>query len=166
MRTDRRAGIAHISFPKEPGATQAKRLLWVAACSRSQPSPALSVGRAPVPELDTAPQPLKRMQRGHRPGRSRGGGSERPRLPTTVLDALQPLLSPPATPTLAPWPPVAACPSSLFLSPQFSSWDSEEQIPLARPPPHELPGLRARAGRSRPAHRGHPGGKLYPDPQP
>lgn len=175
MRTDRRAGIAHISFPKEqrpealaprgPCAFRDQRSRGEAnkavAPSRSLP-PALSVGRASVPELgtvspSTSPFP-QRTQRGRSPGRGRGGGSKRPRLPATVLDALQPLPSPPATPTLAPPPPVAACPSSLFLSPHFASWGSEDQIPPARPPPHEVPGLGARSPRSRPVHRGHSAG--------
>lgn len=175
MRTDRRAGIAHISFPKEqrpealapqgPCAFRDQRsrgeankaVLPVAACPlRCQlAEPQCLIWAQSAPQLPPFPQ---RTQRGRSPGRGRGGGSKRPRLPSTVLDALQPLPSQPATPTLAPPPPVAACPSSLFLSPHFASWGSEDQIPPARPPPHELPGLGARAPRSRPVHRGQPTG--------
>lgn len=140
----------------DPEATQTKRLLTVAACPlRCQLAEPQCLSWA---QSDPQPPPPKHTQRGRSPGRGRGGGSERRRLPATVLDALQPLTSPPATPTLAPRPPVAACPSSLFLSPHFASWGSEDQIPPARPPPHELPGLGPRARRSRPANRGHPAG--------
>lgn len=138
----------------DPEATQTKRLLPIAACP-------LRCHLAEPQCLNWAfsPSSPKAHAEGPRgPGRGRGGGSERRRLPATVLYALQPLPSLPATPTLAPRPPVAACPSSLFFSPHFSSWGSEDQIPPARSPPHELPGLRASARRSRPVHPGRPAG--------
>lgn len=173
MRTDRRAGIAHISFPKEqrpealaprgPCAFRDQRSRGEAnkavAPSRSL-SPALSVGRAPVPELETVSPSTSPLPVAYTEGPQPGAGQrrrveaaapprDRPRCPSAFAFLA-------ATPTLAPPPPVAACPSSLFLSPHFASWDSEDQIPPVCPPPLELPGLRARARRSRPVHRGHP----------
>lgn len=121
----------------------------------SLPTPVPAVGRTPVPHLGRVnPSIPQRTQSGRSPRRGGSGGSEWWHLPATVPNALQPPSSPPATPTLAPLPPVGACPGSLFLSPHFASWDPEDQIPPACHP-HELPGLWECARRSRPGHRGH-----------
>lgn len=153
------------SVSGDPVATQTKRLRRATASPPSPLPPRLGAGRWQSPSTSAGYGQPQHKQRGHCAGRGGGGGSERRRrLPATVPDALQPPSSPPATPTLAPRPPVASCPGSLFLSPHFASWGLEDQIPPASYPPptnsQDTGGCCAR--RSRRAHRGHKAGSCTP----
>lgn len=180
MRTERRAGIAHISFPKErypdalaprgPCAFREQRSREdankVAALGRSNPPPprpALAVGRTPGPQLDTVnPSIPQRTQRGCSLGRGWGlrvgaAGASSPPSPMSFT-----LLVP--RPPHPPWhlghllPRAPACSS---FPPHFSSWCPENQILPARHP-YELPGLCGALGGLNQFTEGTRREKLYP----
>lgn len=109
------------SVSRDPGRTQTKWLRWASA---TPPPPRRWQLAEPqrLSWIQSTPQSPSVLRGGAAWGAGVGVGAKGWsgwRLLATVPDVLHPPSSPPATPTLAPRPPVAACPGLLFLFPPF-----------------------------------------------